>query len=243
MKFALALALALAGSSACAQPSGGSPAGVSVALARMFGDIKAFTAMANVRVLDKTKTETINTPMSFALLDEKIRVDFDFTTIAKMPAETAKQLKDMGMEKVSAIIRPDKKEIYLVVHALESWVAMPLPADEIQAIDKPPKVTKSGLGKETIDGHPCVKTKLTMTDDKKQQRDALTWNASDMNDFPVQIQTIEKGDTQIMRFSQVQFVKPEEKQFEPPAAYTRYSDTTSMMASAALKLFGGAAGK
>ena len=237
------VSLALLGCTAFGQMPAGSPVGVSATLTKFFGDLKEFSAKATVRVLDKAQTETMNTPMDFALLDGRIRVDFDLTKMQKMPPEAAQQLRQMGMEKVSAIIRPDKKEMYLLVHVMQSTVTMPLPAEEAEAIDKPPKVEKSELGKETIDGHPCVKNKLTLTDAKGQKRDAPTWNASDQKDFPVQIQTTEKDNTLILRFSQVQFAKPEAKQFEPPAGYTKYSDMQEMMMGAAAKALGGQSGK
>lgn len=231
--------------SASAQMPTGSPAGVDATLAQLFGKIAAFSAKAEVRVLDKDQQETMATPMDFAFLDQKVRVDIDLSKLKskQVSAAAAQQLKQMGMEQVSSLIRPDQKQMYIVYPAIQSCVKMPLPKEEAAAIDKPPKVTKTELGKETLDGHPCVKTKVTLTDDKGQTRNAVTWNASDLKDFPVQIQTADKDNTLIMRFSQIRLVKPDLQLFEPPAGYTQYADMQEMMMGVMKKMLGGAGAK
>lgn len=236
---------ALSGAVAFAQMPTGSPAGVDATLAQLFGNIAAFSAQANVRVLDKDQQETMTTPMAFAFRDQKVRVDIDLSKLKSKQVSTAaaQQLKQMGMEQVTSIIRPDKKQMYIVYPALQSCVTMPLPKEEVAAIDKPPKVAKAELARETLDGHPCIKTKVTLTDDKGQTRDAVTWNASDLKEFPVQIQTAEKDNTLIMRFSQVKFDKPDAQQFEPPTGYTQYADMQEMMMGVMKKMLSGAGGK
>ena len=57
---------------------------------------------------------------------------------------------------------------------------------------------------------------------KRRQRaglEAVTWNAADLKDFPLQIEMKQKANTVRMHFTQVQFVKPDAKQFELPANY------------------------
>src|SRR5438105_15665824 len=64
----------LAGLSAHAQiggPSAG-PAGLSGGMAKLFGDISAFSAKADVQVLDSSKQEMVSMPMDFAMLDKNI---------------------------------------------------------------------------------------------------------------------------------------------------------------------------
>jgi len=47
----------------------------------------------------------------------------------------------------------------------------------------------------------------------------VVWNATDLKDFPIQIEMKEKDRTVRMHFTDVRFVKPEAKQFEIPTAY------------------------
>ncbi len=242
---AVIVASVLAGVTALAQVPGGSPTGVDAALAKLFGDFKAFSAKADVRVLDKDQQETMSSPMNFALLDQKIRVEIDLSKMKsrQMPAGAAQQLKQMGMEQITSIIRPDKKQMYIIYPATQSCLTMAMPKEETDAIDNPPKIEKSEVGNEMIDGHPCVKTKVTMTDAKGQKRDALTWNATDLKNFPVQIQTTDDSNTLVMRFSQVQFTVPEAAQFDPPNGYTKYSDMQEMMMGIMKKMMTNSGGK
>ena len=49
--------------------------------------------------------------------------------------------------------------------------------------------------------------------------EAVVWNATDLKDFPLQIQMNQKDNKVIMRFSQVRLVKPDAKQFDLPPNY------------------------
>jgi hypothetical protein len=101
---------------------------------------------------------------------------------------------------------------------------------------------KSSLGKETVDGHPCEKNKITMTDSDGKTTEALVWNASDLKDFPVQVQMKEKSDTVILLYKNVQFTKPAATQFDAPTGYTVYNSMQEFSAGMMQKMMG-AAGK
>lgn len=226
-----------------AQMPGGGPS-LGPAMTRLFGDIPAFSAKAHVQVLDNSQKEMVSMPMDFAMLDKKIRVEIDMsqTKNASMPPGAAEQLKAMGMARVVSIIRPDKDLVYVIYPAQKSLMTMPLPKESTDPA-KQPKITKTAVGKETIDGHACVKNKVTMTDDNGHPFEALTWNASDLKDFPIQIQTTEKQGTSIMHFSDIQFEKPDPKQFDAPADYAAYDSPQALMQGIMEKATGGAGKK
>jgi hypothetical protein len=119
------------------------------------------------------------------------------------------------------VFRPDKKVTYVIYPGIQSYQEVILVKGEADAFEKGLKLKKAALGKETIDGHPCVKNKAIISDGKTQVFEATTWNATDLKDFPVRIEMKEKVNTVRMTFSQVRFVKPEAKQFEVPAGYSR----------------------
>ena len=64
-----------------AQMPGGGPPGWNAAMTKLFGDIKAFSAKAEMRALDKAGQPAIQVPMNFALLDNKVRMDIDMTQV------------------------------------------------------------------------------------------------------------------------------------------------------------------
>jgi hypothetical protein len=216
----------------------GSTVGINAALSKLFGDVKAFSASSEVQVFDKDQKEKLSTPMDFALLDGKMRVEIDMGQMKNkdVPAAAAASLKQFGMDRVVSIIRPDKKASYIIFPGMQSYVNMPLPKEDVETYEKNPKLEKTVLGKETLDGHPCVKNKVVMTDDQGRKHEATVWNASDLKDFPVQIQTKEKNDTVILRFRQIRLAKPDAKQFESPAGYKEFNDVQSLMQGVMMKM-------
>ena len=118
-----------------------------------------------------------------------------------------------------------------------------MPETDAAAAMKDAKLETTRLGEETIDGQPCVKNKVVITDAKGQKREALVWNATSLKDFPVQLRITEGENTIEMRFRQVKFEKPEARQFEPPAGYTKYADFQQFMQAAMQKMMSSGVGK
>lgn len=203
---------------------------MSAAITKLFGDIKAFSAKAEVRVLDNSQQEVVSMPMDFALLDKSIRVEMDMTQMKnkQMPPGMSNTLKQMGMAHVISVISPGKKSAIVIYPDQKSVLNLPLPKSDTDTA-KEPKLEKTSMGKETLDGHPCVKNKVVITDEKGEKVDAFTWNATDMKDFPIQIQTKEAENTSVVKFSSVSFEPPPAAQFEVPAGFTQYKDQQELM--------------
>jgi hypothetical protein len=214
----------LAGQAALAQvPTGGAGTGVNAAFVKLFGSVGAFTAKAETLVVDQSQHQLVRMPMEFASLDGKVRLDIDLTKVqsADFTASTLATIKQAGMDRMISVFRPDKKVTYLIYPGVQSYQELAQPKAETEATEKGLKLEKSALGKETLDGHPCVKNKVVVKSSKESVLEAVVWNATDLKDFPIQIEMKEKDRTVRMHFTDVRFLKPEAKQFEIPAAYGR----------------------
>jgi hypothetical protein len=220
-----------------AQLAAGGPPGWNAAMTKLFGDIKAFSAKAEMRALDKSGQPAIQVPMNFALLDNKVRMDIDMTQLKgpQAPPDQVALLKQMAMDRVACIVALDKKAMQLIFPSLAAYVEAPLPEDEAAALNKDLKLYKIPLGKETIDGHPCVKNRVVMTDANGQKAEAVVWNATDLKDFPVQMQMNDKETTVVMRYNEVRLSKPDAKQFDAPAGFTKHADMQQLMLAIAQK--------
>src|ERR1041385_8845785 len=77
------------------------PTGISAAMVKMFGDIKAFTAHAESRVLDKDQKEVASIPMTFSLRGEKLRAEWDLAQVksTSIPQDAAGMFKQAGLDK------------------------------------------------------------------------------------------------------------------------------------------------
>jgi hypothetical protein len=220
-----------------AQMPAGGPPGWNAAMIKLFGDVKAFSAKAEMRALDKSGRPAIQVPMSFALLENKVRMDIDMTLLKgpQAPPDQIALLKQMAMDRVACIVSLDKKAMQLIFPSLAAYVETPMTEDEAAALNKDLKLHKTPLAKETIDGHPCVKNRVVMTDGKGLQTEALVWNATDMKDFPVQMQLNDKETTVVMRYNEVRLSKPDAKKFDTPAGFTRHTDMQQLMIAIAQK--------
>ncbi|HMP81760.1 MAG TPA: DUF4412 domain-containing protein [Verrucomicrobiota bacterium] len=219
-----------------------SPAGADATLMKLFGDIKAFSAVCDMRMLDPDGSPTFSGPMDFALLDGKMCVEVDLLkmTAKDMPPGAAEAMKQAGMDRVISIVRTDKKNQAIIYPGLKSCVEMPLPKKQADALDdKSSKIEKSELGKEKIDGRDCTKNKVVIKNDKGETQEFTVWNAADLKDFPVQIETVQDGQKIVMLFKQVKLDKPAAAKFEIPADYKKYDDMGSFMQAMMARMMSG----
>lgn len=226
-------------SSASAQPGAGGPTpNFDAVFTKFFGEVKAFSATAEMTM--KGNGETMSVPMDFALLDEKVRMEIDLGKVKseRMPADMGAQLKQMGMDRMTTIMDPKKKSIQLIYPGLKSYTDVPMPEEQAQKVDKEPKMETTELGKETVEGHPCKKRKIVVTDDSGKSQEVLVWSATDLKDFPIKMQTADKGMEMTMIYKNLKFEKPDAKQFAPPADFTKYASMQEMMQGAMMKMMG-----
>jgi len=205
------------------------------AAAKLFGDNQAFSATMEFQAKDPDKGDLVSMPGKISFDAGKSRFEMDLSEMksSRMSASTAAQMKQMGMSTVITISRPDKKASYLVYPGLESYVENPLATANAKADDF--KIETTELGKETVDGHPCVKNKAVVTDKDGNKHESTIWNATDLKNFPVKIVMNDGGNNATMAFKNVTFTKPDGKQFDPPADYTKYDDASTMMRDQIMK--------
>jgi hypothetical protein len=208
--------------------------GINAAMIKMFGDIKAFSAKANVRLLDKDQKETSTMPMTMALREGKMRTDMDLSEVkmAGIPAEAAAMMKQAGMDKMVSLIDPTKKVTTLIYPNMQSYAEMPANEEEVSGT-----VTSKDVGEEKIDGHTCKKVQLTATDAKGKTQEALVWQAKDLKNFPIQMQMKQKENTVVVKFQEPKLETPPASDFEIPAGYTKYPTFQALLQSAMLKMF------
>jgi hypothetical protein len=218
------LAVLLVGQTVIAQiPSAASGTGVNAAFMKLFSSVGAFTAKVETQVLDGAQNPLVRMPMTFASLDGKVRLEIDLGQVQSkdFTASTLATIKQAGMDRMVSIFRPDKRLTYLVYPGVQSYQELAQSKSEAEAAERGLKLEKSSLGKETLDGHPCVKNKVVVKSGKTSLLEAVTWNATDLKDFPIQIEMTEKDRSVRMHYTDVRFVKPDANQFEVPAAYGR----------------------
>ncbi|HWH70176.1 MAG TPA: DUF4412 domain-containing protein [Candidatus Sulfotelmatobacter sp.] len=212
--------------------------------AKLFGDNTAFSANLEMQTKGAGAEETMTMPGKLAFDQGKSRFEMDMSQMkgAKMPPEAANQMKSMGMDKMIIISLPAKQVSYLIYPGLQAYVENPLQAKDAAEPAAEFKVEASELGKETIDGHPCIKNKSVVTDKEGNKHEALVWNATDLKQFPIKIEQNEQGTAVTMLFKDIDLSKPEASLFEPPTGFTKYDNMQAMMQQVMMKRMGGGMG-
>jgi len=209
------------------------------AMIKLFGANSAFSARMEMHAVVNGQ-DTIM-PGKFALLDGNSRLDMDLEemTGGSLPPQFMTQMKAMGMDKITAITRPDKQLAYVVYPALKAYAASAIndPSATNSAVNF--KLETTDLGKEDMDGHPCVKEQATVTDDKGFEHHSILWKATDLNQFPIKIELTEGGQTITMLYEDIKLSKPDASLFEPPSGYTRYTSMPELIQTEVSKRMGG----
>ncbi len=217
--------------SAFAQPPADTSSILNSAMFKLFGNISGFTARAEIRVEDKHQKETQFVPLGFAFLDGKRRMELDVTQFkgSELDPAVLNQLKALGMESWIVVTRPDKKATLSIYPKVKAYAEVAMTRDEAAATAVNYELKKTRQGKETVDGHACEKNKSVLTGDGGQKVEALTWNASDLKDFPVKIQLVDKDTTVIINFKDIKLARPDAAQFDAPAGMTKFETAEALI--------------
>jgi hypothetical protein len=218
---------------------GGGPRDIGSAdMAKIFGNNQAFTATADITIADAQHGTPMEMEASYAFLKGSVRTDIDMTTVkgTKMPPQAAAMMKQFNMDQVATIYRGDKKAMFLMYPGLKSYAEItptqpPQPGkmESKESKVKESKVDVTEIGKETVDGHPTVKNKITFTADDGTQHEMLAWQATDLNNFPIKTEMQSGGSTITTRFSNVKLSAPDASLFDPPSDFTKYGSIQEMM--------------
>lgn len=214
------------------------------ATGKLFGENQSYTALLEFQTADASGNAVVM-PGKLSFDAGKSRFEMDMTQMksSQMRPEAATQMKQMGMDRMVTIARPDKKITTLIYPGLQSYVENQMTDSQAAPDSGDFKVETTELGKDTVDGHDCVKNKVTVTDKEGKQHESTVWNATDLKNFPVKIETTESGRTSTMLFKNISLAKPDAAIFEVPPNFTKYDNMQVMMQQQIMKRMGGGAGR
>ena len=198
-------------------------------LAGILGKKYAFTATAKTVTKETQRSKPETFEYAYALLDGKSRVEMDMAKALK--GDDAEMMKKMGMDRLVIIHIPGSTTFTMMYPGMKAYCEMP--AAQNDATDEKAKVERTELGKETVDGHPCVKTKVTTTKEDGTTSESLVWEATDLRNFPIQCESpTDKGGMTTTLFKDIKTDKPAVSLFETPADFKKYGSVQEMMMSA-----------
>lgn len=202
-------------------------------LAKLFGKNTAFTADATVILKDPSGKELPAMDFSYAMLDGKVRTDMDMAKVhgGGMSAQAYMQMRSMGMDHIVHVFQPvNNKTAYMIYPGMKAYVQTDTTVPTDKKEHKEPKIEKTELGKETVEGHPCVKSKVVITQDDGKKSESILWQATDLKDFPIKSEmTTDDGMVVTTQFKNINQSKPDASLFEPPTDFKRYDSMQELM--------------
>ena len=218
--------------------------GIDPTFTRLFGGFQAFSADATVQVYDQNESEVVSTEMKFAVKNGNIRMELDLSKLKSkdLPAGAAESLKQLGMDKVISLMLLEKTNSYIIYPGMQATLRMPMEESDIKTAAASTKLDRQAVGTEMLEGHPCTKYRVTLTDAAGQKQEAFTWNASDLKGFPVQIQTSDGEHMIILRFRNPSMGAPSQTLFSVPSGYTEYDSQQALLQAVMMKALGGLGG-
>lgn len=209
-------------------------------LAKVFNDHPNFAADVEFEHKDASG-RAISMPGKLAYTEGKSRFETDMASIkgGGLPPDAATQMKEMGMDKMVIISRPDRKTAYTVYPGMNAYLERKTEAKENKGAEPEAKVEITELGKEKVGGRECIKNKVIVTDKDGTKHESIVWNATDLKKFPVKIETKAEGGTMTMVFKEVKMTKPAEDQFDLPAGASKHDSMMGMMQQKMMEKMGG----
>jgi hypothetical protein len=198
---------------------------------KLFGDNSSFSA----------GRMPMTVPGKIFVLDGKSRFEMNMAEMksSAIPPQAVEQMKAMGMNEMVNISNPEEKITYLVYPGLQAFAQVTMQDPEAAKTAADFKIETTELGKETVNGFDCVKNKAVVTDNAGKQFEYTVWNATDLKDFPVKLETTNQGRNMTMVFKDVKLSKPDKALFAPPADYKKYDSMMAMMQQEMMKRMGG----
>ena len=170
----------------CAQ-MGGSPAPqMDNTMQKLFGDNQSFSADTKIQVASDRGPMTLSGKMYFDKGNSRTELDMSQMQGANIPPQAMALMKSSGLDKMVSITQPGSHVVDLIYPNAQAYAEMSVPAPASGGTNAA-SVTLTALGNETIAGHPCVKNKAVVTDAQGATHQLTVWNATDLNNFPVQI--------------------------------------------------------
>ena len=229
---------ALAAATAPAGPLGQAPF-LAAAMSELFSDSRPFSAVAVVQLPGDQPNQGI--PLGFATLDGKMRwyLNLDQARTSRLDADITEWLREAKLSQIVLILRPQTNAL-VVLPGLKQWFefAPPKPEGiEEKAREKAGFLQKTEVGRETVEGHPCVKFRLDLPKERGPGEVAYVWQATDLKNLPIQFRATINGETYGLLFRQIKDAPPEARYFEAPADYAKISGPAVLLQNALLGRF------
>lgn len=209
-------------------------------MGKLFGDNLAFSSGIEMQSTG-ADGNPITVPAKISFDHGNVRFDMNLADIkgAAVPPTAIAQMKSMGLDQMSMVTRVDQMKGYVIYPNAQSYLAKHVSGADVQTNLSDVKMETTQIGKETIDGHDCVENKVVVTNANGEKQESTVWNATDLGNFPIKIQTNQGGRSSTLTFKDVSRSKPDSTTFDVPSGYQQYDSPQALARGVVMKKMGG----
>ena len=174
-----------------------------------------FTADMITTSTIKSNNEKMIFEAKLAKLGDKFRSEMDMAKTMKAKGGEMPP----GLSRMVFIVRPDMKVDYTLYPDKNKYMEIPIKKEKGDM----PKVDKKKIGEEKIDGHPCDKYKVKITEKDGTVEEGLLWEAKDLDRFVIRAEMEDKDAKSVIEMKNVKLISPPNALFEVPQGYIKAS--------------------
>ena len=187
-----------------------------------------FSASGEMKICKDDGAPQMVLPLELAVSTNSLRWEFDIMKSWTMPPSVQASAKLMHLDKTVFLTNLKQKRLYMLYPGVQAFISLPIPnstfADLIVRTDQI-NIKREKLGRETIDGHDCIKERVIEQEPNCPTEEGLVWSAVDLQNFPVKMELHTKGSVLKFDFHDVQLVKPAVSMFEIPTNYVAFTNS------------------
>lgn len=184
---------------------------------------KDFTAIVHSVSLTKGNNQSMVFDAPLWITGPKMKMEMDMSQM--MAAQGAKNAEQSPLGKVTMLNRGDKKTGYTLYPNVQKYIVH----TEAEAEGEKPKVEKTKVGSETIDGHPCDKFKVVITTKDGASQEGFIWNARDLGGMTIRSEVENKDYKITTELKKVVLKSSPASVFEIPQGYTEAKNFMEIM--------------
>jgi hypothetical protein len=157
----------------------------------------------------------------------KMKMEMDLTKMFQAAGGSGgKDASQSPMSRMTMLNRGDKKTGYTLYPNVQKFIVH---TDAEDRGDEKPKVEKTKVGSETIDGHPCDKFKVVITYKNEKPQEGFIWNAKDLGGMTIKSEVENKDMKMTTELKNIALKSSPASVFEIPQGYVEAKNFMEIM--------------
>jgi len=191
---------------------------------------KDFYAVVHSVSLNKSDNKSWVMDAPLWITGPKMKMEMDLSKM--MQASGAKDAEQSPMSRMTMLNRGDKKTGYTLYPNVQKYLVN---TETENPSGEKPKVEKTKVGSETIDGHPCDKYKVVITYKSEKPQEGFIWNARDLGGMTIKSEVENKDFKMTTELKNIVLKSSPASVFEIPQGYVESKNFMEIMMPAQQK--------